>query len=212
MPLLIPGEGFKRLENTRFYLGGALHLDLADPDVIELLKRVGIRKVFCLYPISGRLIQQLPKLVREKIDWSFVEKLRREHIGLRSIIRNPQTLMGYDEFVKEVKKVHKDAPVLIQCYAGRHGSAAYAYYYLAKETPLTKTQVDRIFVRSGFMGRDLSLISGFFKFQGPTKTIEDVFAEKAAKIAAEQARRKKKAKKHANDRRRTTRIQCKRRL
>ena len=199
MAIVAPEKGFKRLENTRFFLGGALYLDLANPDVIELLKRVGIRKVFCLYPISGKMIQNMSEEARKKIDWSFVDKLRREKIGLRSIIRNPQSLLEYNEFVKEVKQVHKDSPVLIQCYAGRHGSGAYAYYYLAKETPLTRPQVDKIFIRSGFTGKDLISISGFFKFQGPGRTIDNVFAEKAAKIAKEQARKNKKKPKTIHD-------------
>ncbi|MCX6799196.1 MAG: hypothetical protein NTW59_03820 [Candidatus Diapherotrites archaeon] len=147
MPLFTPPKipkNFARIGNTRIYLGGAQHMDLADPEIIELLKRVKVSKVFCLYPISGKGLERLPGLIREKVDWSFPQKLRENGIQVSTIMRNPDHFREYESFAREVNQVGR-GNILVMCYSGRHTSAAYAFYYLAKETPLTRTEARKVF-------------------------------------------------------------------
>lgn len=157
----------RRLVGTRILLAGT-KLNLANPATINLLKENKITKVFCLYPLKQEQLETLKNGSKEmfhtiegfykahRIDPSFIEKLSANNIRAVSLIRGPRHLREYESFAKEALQTRQS--FLVQCYIGKHGSAAYAMYYLAAVTPLTLKQIEGIFLKSGWTKKDIEVV------------------------------------------------------
>ena len=171
---MIPSS-FRRIGETPVYVSG-IDLDMATEEAIALLKRCGIRKVFCLYSLNQKFISRMPEAVRNSINWGFIQKLSENGIKISSMLRSPDHMREYDSFVREAGAAR--GPFLIQCYGGRHASGAYAFYYLAKTTPLTRDQLRGVFFNSGFSGNDMGQIEGFFR--SASTSLEQIFEAKKA--------------------------------
>jgi len=163
-PTVLPG--------TRILLSGT-GFNVALPENIKHLKDLGVTKIFLLFPTSQNQLDQGREFKEEGVqhltleqlyskmhlDLMLVPKLQGHGIMVSSLLRNPRSFRDYDSFYKEASEVK--GKFLIQCIHGRHASAAYAMYYLAKGTRLSVNEMSNIFLKAGFSGRDLSTMEYF---------------------------------------------------
>lgn len=197
------------LPETDIFLTG-IDYNLTQSEHMAELKRQGVKKVFFLFPTSQKQLDATGEFKehpsdkmdimdlyrRFKIDPLIATKLQKNGIQITSLLRNPQNFRNYESFEKEAKEVK--GKFVIQCIHGRHASAAYAMYHLAKSSPLSYEQIRNIFGRAGFSGSDIIRMGEFLACA--KVNVVELIAEKQKTLAAGQKsilRNLKKVKKHA---------------
>ena len=159
------------IPDTKVLLAG-VDFNIAAPQNLQTLRGLGVRKVFMLFPLTQKQFEERsefkeglshPSLEQVYAKWGIdplvVAKLMKEGIFVSSLIRNPSSLRDYESFNKEAIAVK--GKFLLQCIHGRHASASYAMYYLARSSNFSYHQITDLFARAGLGGRDLNNIESF---------------------------------------------------
>ena len=206
-----------RLAGTKVFLAGtrgdpkraASRVNLVDPETIEWLKATGITKVFCIFPLTKKQFEKLASAEKRGtqtpreflqswgIDPNFKRKLKEAGIAVSSLVRKPEHIKGNRRFLQEAARIRGN--FLIQCFAGRHISGAYAMLYLAAVSKLDLHQIRQVFMKSG-IGKDLPRIEEILKETGAD--LREIIERKEAKKAARTKKRRANARRKEIKRRR----------
>ena len=199
---------FTILPKTRIILTGT-HYDLTSPAHLQQMKGFGVKKVFFVFPTTQKQLElsgEFRTTPEEKIDlMDIYAKFRinpmiatilpKNGIQITSLLRNPRTFRSYDSFDKEAREV--EGKFVIQCMHGRHASAAYALYHLAKSTNYSMPEIHKIFFDAGFKASELERMDFFLRDAGVN--LQEVVKERERVILAQKksvARHLKKKMKH----------------
>jgi len=197
-----------RLAGTKVFLAGTKgdpkqagsRVNLADPKTIQWMKKEGITKVFCVYPVTKKQFESLAKRERSGlpslehfqkimgIEPNLQKKLKEAGIATSSLVRKPKHIKGNQKFALEAARTRGN--FLIQCSAGRQVSAAYAIFYLATATPMSLKEIRETFIKSG-RKNDLPRIEEILQEAGVK--LKEIIAKKEAKKTIRTRRRRANA-------------------
>jgi hypothetical protein len=161
----------RNIPDTRLYLSG-VDFNVTRSENISRMKREGIRQVFMLFPLTQKQLDEgdafkgkAPEMKIEDLyakmglDIHLATILPNEGIRVSSLLRNPSSLRDYESFNREAREAK--GKIMIQCIHGRHASASYAMYYLARSTSMSLAEIRDRLMRTGLTGRDLMRVEEF---------------------------------------------------
>ena len=161
----------RQIPESRLFLSG-VDFNVTRSSNISKMKSEGITHVFMLFPLTQKQLDagdefkgKAPTMKLEDLYAKFglnihlATTLPHEGIRVSSLLRNPNSLRDYESFNREASKVK--GKILIQCIHGKHVSASYAMYYLARNTSLPLHEIRSRLERTGLSGRDLLRIEEF---------------------------------------------------
>ena len=203
----MPEKILRQIPSTNLFLTGA-HFKTTTPSNIEELKKQGITHIFMLFPLTQKQRDQqagfetrgsdrmsLEQIyAKYNIDIDTVAKLQSNGIRTSSLLRNPSTLRDYESFSREVLSTHGN--VLVQCIHGKHASASYAMYHLARHSDLSAEQIIQRLEKAGLTGNDIMRVLDFIE---QTKSnIKDIIAhrEKSRELKRKLSTQPKKTSEH----------------